>query len=325
MRILSFAYNLEGCWWIRVKSPLEQLAKKHAVALTDGKKQFQLDGWQMVVFNNILADATRFVNGKEVTMPIPEMIADFKSKGAKIVYDTDDSHDIHPLAGATGKLVDDNIHNYFYMLKNADLITVTTKELANTVRKYTKKPIAVLPNCINPELFKERKHENKVKIGFAGSPSHVPDLDIVMPAIYKLKEKHDIYFETLGFQKDNCKWKKPVKINNYYEALADLGADIGICPLLENDFNRNKSPLKFLEYSMVGTMVLASNRYPYKGEMKDEWLVDDDKWEETLERYILDKELREKTLKEQKEWVLQNRDIRKEYTRWEVEYRKLLK
>lgn len=324
MRILCFSYGHEGCWWIRLKMPLEQLAKKHTVMLTDGKTKYPLDAFQIVVLNNIIVKPEVVVNGKAYLTSIQEMIVDFKRRGIKVVYDTDDSQEIHPLHGYMGKVVDENIDSYFYILQHADLITTTTPHLKKHLSQFTNKPIMVLPNCINPELFKQRGKEDKIKIGFAGSFSHIPDLDIVMPSIYKLKKKYDLYFETLGFQKDNCKFKKPVRVDKYYDALASLNADIGICPLLENAFNQNKSPLKFLEYTMVGTMVLASNRPPYKGELKPEWLVDDDKWEETLERFILDKELRERTAREQKEWVLENRDIRKKFIMWEEAYRKAL-
>jgi len=325
LRILCFSYGYNGGWWIRIKTPLEQLKKKHIVALTDGRSQYPLDAFQIVVFNNIIARIEHIKNDIVEKVSVKTMVKDFKKRGAKIVYDLDDSQEIHPLHGAVGKLVDDNLHSYFYLLKESDLITVTTEQLKKHLRQFTNKPIEVLPNCINPESFPKRKQSDKVKIGYTGSYSHIPDFNIVKDAISSLKRKHDIYFEIFGFEYLPFKSRKAVPMEEYYATLADMGNDIAIAPLLNNPFNRNKSPLKFLENVMVGSMMLCSNRLPYKGEVPDEWLVDDDKWEETLERYILDKDLREKTLKEQQEWVLNNRDIRKEYIRWEQAYRKLLK
>lgn len=324
MRILSYGHNSSGCWWIRIKTPLGELKKKHAIVLTDGMHKIPTDGWQIVVFNNLLGDIEEVTDGVRKEVTLADVAEDFKKKGAKIIYDIDDAMEVHPHKDDFGGIVDKHLDSYWYLLKNADLVTVTTEKLKQHVRQFTDKPIVVLPNCIDPSLFPQRKQEKKVKIGFAGSTSHIPDIQMVMPAIESLKKKHDLYFETLGFQVGTCKWKKPVPITEYYKAVADLGADIAICPLLKSTFNQNKSPLKFLEYSMVGSMVLASNRYPYKGEMKREWLCDDDEWEEKLEKYILDKDLREKTAQEQKAWVLENRDIRKEYVRWEKAYRKAL-
>lgn len=327
MKILCFSYGFSGCWWIRLKVPLEELKKKHAVFLTDGNTKYPMNAWDIVVFNNILTGIEKMDGDRSISSSnVQQMVEELKGYGTKIVYDTDDSQDIHLLHGFIGKIVDDNLDSsYFYLLKNADLITTTTQQLKDHLSKFTDKPIKVLPNCINPDLFPKRKQNDKVKIGYAGSFSHIPDFGIVEPAIKNLKRKHDIYFEILGFQYPPYKHKRPVPMEKYYQALADLGADIGICPLLDNPFNRNKSPLKFLEYAMTGTMTLASNRIPYKGELKDEWLVDDDKWEETLEKYILDKDLRERTLKEQQEWVLANRNIKTKVGLWEEAYKSILK
>lgn len=323
MKILSFGYSSSGCWWVRIKTPLQALSKQHVVVLSDGKTPNALNCWDIVIFNNVMGDIFRVVNGQEEEVHISQMVEEIRSHGTKIVYDTDDAQEIHPLMGATGKLVDDNIDNYYWLLQNADLVTCTTEALKKHLSQYTKQRIEVLPNCIDPSLFPKRKQSEKVKIGYAGSFSHLADIGLAMPAIENLEKKHDIYFETFGFQYKHRKWMKPRKITEYYQGLADLGADIGIAPLQENEFNRNKSPLKFLEYAMVGTVCLASNRLPYKGEMKREWLCNDDEWEGKLEKLIVDKEYREKVKKEQYEWVLKNRDIQKEYKRWEKVYRSL--
>ena len=331
MRILCFSYGygrdrFSGCWWIRLKTPLEQMRRKHAVAITDGDTEFPLDAYQIIVLNNIVTDVEE-MRGRDITgkMTVPEMCQEFRRKGIKIIYDLDDSQEIHPLHGAAGKVVDDNLPNYFYLLKEADLITVTTEQLKKHISHFTDKPIKVLPNCINPVMFPKRKQNDKVKIGYAGSVSHIPDFEIVKDAISSLKIKHNIYFELFGFDYPPFKGRKTVPMDKYYQELADMGNDIAIAPLLDNPFNRNKSPLKFLENVAVGSMTLCSNVLPYKGEIPSKWLVDDDKWEETLEKYILDKDLREQTLIEQREWVFTKRNIKLNWTEWEKAYRSVLK
>lgn len=324
MRILCFSYGYSGCWWIRLKTPLEQMAKKHPVALTDGKSQYPLDLFQIVVFNNILAEIEHIKDGVVSNITVKEMIKDFKRRGTKVIYDLDDLQNVHPLHGAVGKLVDDNLHNYYYLLKEADIVTVTTEKLKKSVQEFTDKPIRVLPNCIDPLVFQQRKKLDKVKIGYAGSYSHIPDFDIVKNAITNLKKKHDIYFEIFGFEYHPFKSKKAVPMERYYGTLAEMGNDIAIAPLLDNEFNHNKSPLKFLENVSVGSMTLCSNRLPYKGEIPDKWLVNDEDWEEVLEKYVLDDKLREETLKEQREWVFLHRNVKLNWKRWEEVYREAM-
>lgn len=329
MRINSFSLDESGCGWIRIKMPFSQLGKDHYVKIADGKTPYAMDEWDIVVFSNLMGDVMMIQNGEEKMVSIQEMIEDFKKYGARIVYDTDDLQDKIHKGVEKHKRYDEVKDSFEVLLKNTDLITVTTKKLKKELQKRTDKPIVVLPNCINPELFPQRNSGNdKVKIAYAGGSAHILDGEIVMPALYNLRQKGLINFETFGFALEYKDWKtknkKFVPVKEYYQGLADLNADIGICPLRDTLFNSCKSPLKFLEYAMVGTMTLASNRLPYKGELKPEWLVEDDKWEETLETYVNDKDLREKTLKEQQEWVKEHRDIRKEYKRWEKTYEKLL-
>lgn len=330
MRIYSFGWSNTGCHWIRIRTPFEELKKNHFTAIADGKTPYSLKGWDIVIMSNLMGDVMKVENGKEKMVEIEEMIESFKKNGARIVYDTDDLQDKIHKGVQKHERYDEVKGSFNVLLENADLITVTTSKLKKELSKRTDKPILVLPNCINPGEFSKRKGGNdKVKIAYAGSPSHILDAPIAMPALYNLREKGKIQFETFGFEASYKDWKakqkKSVPIAEYYQGLAEMNADIGICPLRDTLFNSCKSPLKFLEYVSVGTMCLASNRLPYKGEMKPEWLVEDDKWEETLEKFINNPKLRAKTLKEQQEWVKDNRDIRKEYKRWERAYKKLLK
>ena len=42
------------------------------------------------------------------------------------------------------------------------------------------------------------------------------------------------------------------------QTLASLSGDIGICPLVDDEFNRNKSQIKAIEYGLLGLPVVAS-------------------------------------------------------------------
>jgi len=336
MRILSLASKKTGCWKVRNKLPLDQLEARHQVSYASQKTPQKLSGWDIVIFSNIMGGTVIVNNGKEREVPMETMVKDYRALGARIVYDTDDAQEIHPYKNdketedrkKASKLIEENLHNYFYLLKEADLITCTTEKLKKHLSQFTDKPIRVLPNSINPEDFIESGKSDKVKIVYAGSDSHIVDAELVTEPLYNLRKKYDLYIETFGFQIGFRDWKSKkkgnVSIDKYYEALSGMNADIGVCPLLENEFNLNKSPLKFLEYATAGIMALASNRLPYSLDMKPEWLVDDDKWEETLDKFINDPELVKKTLKDQQDWILENRDIRKTAKLWEEAYTELL-
>jgi glycosyltransferase involved in cell wall biosynthesis len=51
--------------------------------------------------------------------------------------------------------------------------------------------------------------------------------------------------------------------DGYPELLMAMGWDIGIAPLIDDEFNRCKSHIKWMEYSMKRIPTVASRVYPY--------------------------------------------------------------
>jgi hypothetical protein len=133
------------------------------------------------------------------------------------------------------------------------------------------------------------------------------------------------YLKTLELDKKlkEMEWKQQpfVPIEKYNETLAKLNFDIGLCPLVDNRFNRSKSAIKFYEYAMVGTATLASKIPPYEGECNYCAKNKHDKWKSKLRNLIIDKKLRQFISQEQREWVLSNRDTRSSIHLWEQAYK----
>ncbi len=228
------------------------------------------------------------------------------------------------------------------------------------------KPVYILPNCIFPGEWELRKggnlNEGRFKIGFAGSASHLEDLLMIAPALLELQKKYPFELELFGLSKVElleeirglrAEWKarlfKPewvkvalkleryleelkfshvrsVPVKDYPDELSRRNWDLGLCPLVDNRFNRCKSSIKFYEYSMVGTAVLASNVLPYSAEMSPDLLVENTykAWYEAIERMILDEDLREQSAAENKAWVLAHRNIEKNIAGWELVYEDLM-
>lgn len=94
--------------------------------------------------------------------------------------------------------------------------------------------------------------------------------------------------------------------------------DIGIAPLEDTEFNHGKSNIKFYEYASVGTCVLASDVEPYSEEVNYRAKNTFKDWYNKLEKLIVDKEFRLKTLKTQQEWVKKNRSTEAVGLPWEL-------
>ena len=230
--------------------------------------------------------------------------------------------------------------NYFVAaFKKADMVSTTTPILQDIFLKLNKNSV-VLPNLIDFDLFPQLECIKKeIRIGWQGGVSHYEDLYMVVPAIKKILEKYDnVKFVFLGdarfynlfkdMPKNKFEWHGWVKHEAYPLKLVTLNLDIGICPLVDNEFNRNKSAIKFFEYSAIKIPTIASNIPPYFPVMnsgKDGLLISDDKWYEAMEELILDKKKRDYLAKNAYENVFENHNADKKAYLWRDAFESLLK
>jgi glycosyltransferase involved in cell wall biosynthesis len=169
----------------------------------------------------------------------------------------------------------------------SDGLMVSTEPLKKLYKGLNKK-IDVLPNCndIN-DWPKESKvwDDGKVRIGFAGGQGHLADLDLILePMAYILAKYPNVLFEIVGAITPQDAMRLTVQMNEfckkniadqvriaggtlawqgYPEMLASFGWDIVIAPLIDDDFNRSKSHIRWMEASMIHCPVVASPVYPY--------------------------------------------------------------
>ena len=120
-------------------------------------------------------------------------------------------------------------------------------------------------------------------------------------AIRKLKEKYDFDFYTFGYCPPSYKsfaihteWSS---IDDFMKTLISLNLDIGIIVAANNDFNKCKSNLKYIEYSLAKVVSVADNVYPYATTIdheKDGFLIKKPKtdWYIYLEELILNEQKR---------------------------------
>lgn len=190
--------------------------------------------------------------------------------------------------------------------KRADLITTTTDLLAERLRQFNPN-VAVAPNLIDlaeyPRLDLNRRG---VRIGWQGGSSHYEDLWVMLEPLQRVLEKYPhatfVYLGDLrlaGLFK--CLPSAQVELHGwvnhaaYSYKLATLALDIGLCPLADNAFNRNKSAIKWMEYSAGGAATVASAMPPYAPVITDGetgLLVPGDGWFMALETLVLNADLR---------------------------------
>lgn len=282
-----------------------------------------------------------------------------KGDGKKIVMDNDDTfliEDHHPLANFNPdgtqqenlKRRNDNIYEF---IKNCDLVTTTTKTLAEEYKKVNPNVI-ILKNYVDLDDWEEplRNESDKIRIGLVGSTTIEYDYLHLKDFLRKLSEREDITLVMLGLgnkehRKNNPKVTEVFKeeyefwdslkveqfpwcpVHLYPKTLNEMRLDIMLIPRKDNYFNRCKSNLKFLEASMCEIPVIAQSFEdgPYEEITPDMGVLikDNSKWEEETERLIKDKELRRSMGKKAREYVEKNYNIEDHAHEWEEAYKSL--
>lgn len=240
--------------------------------------------------------------------------------------------------------IEDNIRRrdlFRASFKNADLVSCTTDILAEKLRTINPN-VAVLPNLIDFNQYPNPKIElvkKEIRIGWQGGASHYEDLFMIYDALEKILKKYpNVTFVYWGDMKLYGKLRNlPIdRVEAYgwsnYEVypykLKLLNLDIGLCPVVENEFNRNKSAIKYFEYSVTGSASIASNWPPYSPCIthgRDGLLIGPEQWFSAMEELILNKEKRQLLARNAYENIYENFNSDKQAYKWVEAYEKVLK
>lgn len=229
------------------------------------------------------------------------------------------------------------------VVKRVDAITVTTKNLEELHKKNC--PTYVLPNSLDVEwrssFEKKVWPDGEVHIGWLGSSAHYENLKLIEePVIEILKKYPHVHFHTMDMYR-MALWKdlsedlkKRVHtipwatLKHWPKTIADQGLDIGLAPAVDNLFNRAKSNLRYLEYSMCKTAVIASPTECYsciKDGKTGLYALEAIDWFNAMEKLILDEGLRKKLAEAAYQDVTKNYDIKNNAKLWVKAYKTIVK
>lgn len=182
-----------------------------------------------------------------------------------------------------------------WAMQQCDGVTVTTQYLASVVRRFTDKPVEVVPNAIDADWFRWTQRQGRrtvgegLTIGWAGGHRPDGDLRMMAQAWGRIARRYPhVSFVVMGYQ-PWCIWEavpaqriRPLPWMGPHEYPRGLlNIDIGCCPLEERPFNRAKTPIKAWEYALSGAAVVGSptvyreclgpEKTGYLCETVDEW------------------------------------------------------
>jgi glycosyltransferase involved in cell wall biosynthesis len=231
-------------------------------------------------------------------------------------------------------------------LRAADGLIVSTPFLRDTYLQFNPN-IHVIENALDLKAWDRcsiPKHRY-IRIGWIGGRTHIQDLLMVAPVIKELLAEHpNVWFYVVNSAlkyyaramgepyvfagTPNVYYTdKGVSINLYPRFMSHFKFDIGIAPLVDCNFNRAKSNLRWLEYSALKIPTVASQVSHFEQTITprhDGLLVpnnDLQAWKDSLNTLIKDESLRRNIGRNAYATVKKNFKVRKRAS----EYLKLLK
>lgn len=272
------------------------------------------------------------------------LITSLRSHGVKVVYEVDDDYSNEFREVTEGG-------DAMSLMAMADAVTVTTPFLRDRMRKFTSQPIHILPNCVDPVLWRdapvtiEKKDPNQVVIGLTGSATHKEDWKVLETVLPEIMATHDnAHLIIMGYHPEylsdlpNTSYLPGHAYNLYCQIIR--GCDIIIAPVVPDDgFNLAKSPIKVVEGQSArrtlsggrngGAAVIATDNPVYRLAVQNNvtgLLVEHtpQAWATALHSLVTDTDLRERLQVQGHKAVYKRFDISREHTQWARAYRKIL-
>lgn len=320
-------YGNDPCAYLRLRGPL----RRSGISIIEGKEDGKTfpervsQGDLVLIQRDFPRDLTAY-----------EKIIDLAHQQSKpVVFEIDDLlyclPDTHP---------DRRIQHYtesllpmLQAIQEADFVTVTTPKLRADLLHFNQN-ILILPNFLDDAIWKMREPviqsnpDLPLVIGYMGSESHQPDVASIVPVMIQLldrfPEKIRLHFWGVRPPKELAAYTQVKWIPAQTYQYADFAsyfltqqADIFIAPLVDNLFNRAKSPLKFFEYTALGAPGVYSRLEPFEQVITDgqDGLLasTQEEWQENLTRLIQDADLRVHLAQRAQEtirskWLLSHKD-----------------
>jgi len=209
-----------------------------------------------------------------------ELVRHCQTYGMRIVYETDDDlFNIHP-GHADSSFYTPLIAPAELVARHAAMVLVSSPVLKQRLA-HLNPDIRVIPNALDEKLwFHTPKPGSKKRFGTTGKPvrilymgtmTHGKDLEILEEPMRRLKAEFGdrVELDLIGIMPDHRKrdWFNVIPVPDIYGHSYPLFAewirkennwDFAVAPLVNDEFNRCKSYIKYLDYAALGLPAIFS-------------------------------------------------------------------
>lgn len=262
-----------ACWHIRLKDPVDAIADYHGLM---GVKYYKYP------FFNHKSITSRHISSSDIIVvqryfPQPRTAAvleKLKNSSAAVIFDLDDDLIHMPQTHNDYKTLEATIPYMADFAGYADAVTVSTDDLASSMSSMASN-IKVLPNLINDGIWTggRRSEDGIIKVLYGGTPHHAQDAAMLEDLIADVNRRYGdkVVFVFMGCATERLVALPNVRFIEFHQAYQDYAKrlqeeeiDIALVPLEDTPFNRCKSNIKWLEYSMAGIPGVYAALPPYR-------------------------------------------------------------
>lgn len=204
----------------------------------------------------------------------------------RYIADYDDAifhnYDIHP-----NRLITFFLKNKIAgVMRNAATVVAGNEYLSGYAKKAGANITCIIPTVINTDVYKVNRQPVKeyVVIGWIGSPTTVKYLELLLPVLNVLNDKHAVQLWIVGGKRGIGSKNEVVKD---WSETGEVGLiqqfDIGIMPLQDSPWERGKCGYKLIQYMGCGLPVVGSpvgvnnsiiqhGRNGFKANTREDWI-----------------------------------------------------
>lgn len=300
----------DPCAYIRVMLPLKHCAMRDRIRfrMVSQYSTFRYRADLLIVQRTAITD-----------LQVAQMlIAHCRLNDIKVIYETDDDLFCLPLSHPERIYYEKVAVPARLFITHADEVIVSTSYLKRKLLALNPR-VHVIPNALDETIWELAKREitpevekEQISILYMGTTTHAEDMQIVKEAIQRLQRDYgaQLKFDVIGIVPgSHGDWfnmlSVPPQVGRVYPQFIRWLLrqsrrrrwGIGVAPLADNDFNRCKSHIKYLDYAALGLPSIFSNLEPYRQIVEHErtgLLVSNtvEEWYRALKRLIDDPALR---------------------------------
>jgi len=198
---------------------------------------------------------------REAALGGPVWVERAVARRLPVVYDFDDAIYLPAASAANARMGFLKDPGKAAMLcRLAAHVTVGNHHLATFARRHARQ-VTVIPSTIDTEHYVPRPRAAAARpvIGWTGSPTTLPYLESMLPALRRLKTRMDFELHVIGGRLED----KALDVRCIHWDVAsevdDLRAfDVGLMPLADDEWARGKCGMKALQYMALGIPPVVS-------------------------------------------------------------------